>query len=310
VKGWNYYETDITRVVETNLITFFDWNFIDRGAIVNINIPQSGAYGGDFSQLRPSQDPRYTTGTIWESIRGNWVWESGLSLLTPIKISGVFVDNVLNTNNTIDYIRGRVIFDTAISTSSTVRLEYSYKEVQFDHADNHPWIRQIQQRSRRIDDSNFYLSSGNYNLLPDNRIQLPYVGIHAYGRKNKGYQLGGSHWVEHTCKFHIIAEDDYTCRKISDMIANQENTTFYVFSPDLMISSSAFPLNIDGTLASNPLCYPDIIKPTGDGGFRYLNGIQNGKAYMFNCQGSQIQDLGGAYYTTVTLNTELIATKL
>lgn len=311
MKGFLYHETDISKVIEGNLIAFFDWNFIDKGALHNITIPKSGAYGGDFSRLRLSPDPRYTSGRVWESIRGNWVWESGLSTLSPIRISGVFVNNNFQSSGyKIDYINGRVIFDTAIATSSTVKLEYSYKEVQFISADDNPWLRQVQYRSRRVDDSNFLLGSGGYIGLPENRLQLPSVGVSVVSRTNKGFQLGGHHKVIHTAKFHVLAEDEYTCKKISDTIANQENTTFYVFDPNRMARSGAFPLNIDGTLSSNPLIYPNLVKYSGNGGYRYTDAIQNGKCFMFDCEAQKGQWIGNAYYTTVTVHTETIVTKM
>lgn len=310
MKGWNYYETDISTTIESNLISFFDWNFIDKGALVNINIPTSGAYGGDFSRLRLSPDPRYTTGIVWEGMRGNWVWESGLATLEPIRISGVFVNNVFQSSGyTVDYPNGRIIFSSAVSTSATVRMAYSYKEVAFGRADDNPVIKKLQHRSRRIDDQNFMLGSGQFNVLPENRIQIPYVGVSIYDRRNEGYELGGGHIVYHKIKFHIIAEDDYTCKKISDMIANQQDKSIYMYNLDLMIPSG-FPLNMDGSLTSNPKTYPNLVKHSGEGGYRYTNGIQYGKTFVTDTAAQKVHALGNIHYTTVDLTTETIVNKL
>lgn len=310
MKGWNYYETDLTTTIESNLISFFDWNLLDKGALVNVNIPTSGAYGGDFSRLRPSADPRYTTGTVWEGARGNWIWESGFSIIEPIRISGIFVNNVFqSTGYQIDYINGRVILSSAITNSSVVRVAHSYKEIKVESADNNEIIKKIQGKSRRIDNSNFMVSSGNFNLLPENRVQLPCIGISVYNNKSKGYELGGGHVIDHRIKIHILAEDSYTCKKIRDMITNQQDKSVYIYNLDLMIPSG-FPLNIDGTLTSNPKVYPELIKHSGEGGYRYTNGIQYGKIFIKETIGNNIQNFGNIHYTVADMVTETIVNKI
>jgi hypothetical protein len=47
-----------------------------------------------------------------------------------------------------NYPLGRVVFDTAVSTTSAVKLEYSYRNVQTYIADQAPWWDEIQQESR------------------------------------------------------------------------------------------------------------------------------------------------------------------
>lgn len=309
MKGWQYYETDISKVIESNLIAYFDWNFINIGAFHNVNIPTSGAYGGDFSRLKPSNDPRYTSGTVWESVRGNWVWESGLAY-DSINISGVFVGSTFLTSGyNIDYLRGRVIFSSAKPLNSIVRLGYSYKEVQFDSADENPFIKHIQNRSRRIDDTNFMISSGNFIGLPDNRIQFPHVSVSVVSRNSEGFQLGGGHIVNHTIVFHILAEDDYSCGKIANIIADQKNSNVFLFNPDRMARENVFPLSMTGE-RNNSLLYPQIVKHSGDGGYRYTDGIQYGKTFIKDSELQGKKWLGNICYGITTLETETIVTKL
>ena len=91
----NAQDATISNILLDNFIAFYDWGFLDRGSFYNIQIPQSGIYGGDRHKLRSSDNPNYTDGQVWEGYRQNWVWESGIDGTTqqPVTISGVFVDN-------------------------------------------------------------------------------------------------------------------------------------------------------------------------------------------------------------------------
>ena len=116
--------------IRDNIITFLDWGLINAGGYFNVSAPSSGHYGGDAHVLRPVRDPRFTDGQVWEAYRSNFVWESGMGVGTPVSISGVFVDDAFSPRNSghyIDYVNGRVVFDTAQTVSSTVKLYYSYK---------------------------------------------------------------------------------------------------------------------------------------------------------------------------------------
>ena len=53
-------DTSSSHVVRDNLILYLDWAFLEAGAFFNINIPTSGAYGGNREKLRRVEDPRYT----------------------------------------------------------------------------------------------------------------------------------------------------------------------------------------------------------------------------------------------------------
>lgn len=283
LKGFyrGYYDTEFSKAVEANLMSFFDWGFIDQGAFTNVTIPTSGAYGGDFSTLRNVNDPRYTDGTVYEAIRGNWVWESGLSVQTPVTISGVWVDDVLTTSGfNVDYENGRIIFDSA--QSGTIQAEYSYKEIQFLPARSNPLFQQIQYRSRRPDDSDWSITSGIYVLPSDRRLNLPCVSVQAMGRSSRPYQIGQGQWVEHTIKFYVLGEDDFSVSKISDVICNQSEKTIFMYDIDRIFESGAAPLNHLGYKQEDARSYPQLIAITGTGGFRFTSRVQEGKLRMYD----------------------------
>ena len=73
----NVGDTLFTSELESNLKWYMDWGLLGIGAWTDIDKPTSGVYGGDFSDLRPVQDPAYNNGEVWESARKDWVWETG-----------------------------------------------------------------------------------------------------------------------------------------------------------------------------------------------------------------------------------------
>lgn len=304
--GTSYKDTDVTSLVESNIISFFDWGFTDCGGYTNVYINISGGYG-DFARLKPANDLNFSSGRVWEGIRGNWVWESGLAYGTPIRISGVYVNNVYTTSGyQIDYPNGRVIFNNPISTSSIVKLNHSYKEVQVTSCRDNPLFKQVQYRSRKPDETGFLISSGNYTGYATNKINLPTVSVEVISRGNSPYQLGGGKYSNYTVKFHILGESDFEVKRISDLLVNQEEKTIFAYDLDSMALANAFPLNFNGTLASGAKCYPDLVSHSGVGGYRTIL-IDQGKIRFHDCKsqtGKWIHQ--NLYMTTVDMSAQVI----
>ena len=72
----NSQDATLSNILLENFITFYDWGLVDKGDFYNIDIPESGLYGGNKHKLRPVQDPNYNDGQVWEGYRSNWVWET------------------------------------------------------------------------------------------------------------------------------------------------------------------------------------------------------------------------------------------
>jgi hypothetical protein len=137
----------ITRIHRDNLsnnllwgtMDFLQWGFLQVGGFQNITVNPaiSGALGGDRFRLRPSNDPSYESGQVWEGFRNDWVWESGFSVdsISPIRVSGVWVDGSFygsgdaTYSHYVDYPNGRVVFDTAVGTTSTVQASFTHRTV-------------------------------------------------------------------------------------------------------------------------------------------------------------------------------------
>lgn len=315
-KGYsNIGEPSLTEVIEDNIVSYVDWCFLELGAFFNIDIPSSGAYGGNRHRLASVSDPRYTDGQVWEAYRKNWVWQSGLSNSTqPVSISGVFVNNEFLPKGSgyhINYKNGQVIFDTAIATTSTVHLSYSHKWIDVVGAANVPWFQKTQTRSFRVDDSLYIVNSGQWSELADTRLQLPTVAIETFSKNYEGYQLGGGQWARTGVVLHILAENIQTAQKIASILSTQNEATIYLFDTGKLATDNRFPLDYRGEITNGALCYPNLIAATGDGGFRYENKVQHGKMRIFNTSEQNVDYLSNnIYHSKVRWETEVILPKI
>lgn len=260
--------------LETNLVEFFNWAFLNIGGFFTVTIPSSGAYGGNEHVLRPVRDNYYSNGRVWQSFRKNWVWEDSLDYgIQPISISGIFVDNEYfpasgGTYN-IDYINGRIIFNTGISTNSTVTCEYSYKYYNITN-NKYDILRRIQFNSFRVDNREFSLfGSGDWDVNPNIRQQLPLINIRVSPSKRfEGKEIGGlSAWIYQDVEIDIAAESDWDFKQACDFITNDTyQKTIRLFNKQSILENSDYPLQYDGTLNPAAKTYPELVAETGVGG--------------------------------------------
>lgn len=307
----NIGDAEFSEVLRDNLIGYVDWGMIQAGGYINISIPTTTEYGGGPHRLRPVSDPSYTDGQVWEAYRQNWVWESGLAPATPpISISGVFVDTVFNSSGyTVDYPQGRIVFDTAISTASNVQVEYSFKWVRVMDARSIPWFNRAQRRSFRVDDTNYLPNSGGWVETASTRVQLPVVAVEAVVNSERlPYELGNrAQETTVTSVFHILAEDDSTAKRLASILDRQQDQTIFMFDTNRMARENRFPLNVDGSVAPSALTYPDLVAPTGDGGFRYSNHAMWGKLRIAESSMTDEQEISSElYHAAVRWDTEVI----
>ena len=270
--------TLLSSEIENNMKWFLDWAFLGIGGWSNVTMPTSGAFGGTFDTLRLVNDPSYSNGQVWEGARKDWVWETGSSYEghDPIQISGVYVNGVLKGTGDAtyghhyNYPLGRVVFDNPISTSDTVKVEYSYRNVQVYVADEAPWWDELQYNSLRVDDA-YYSStgSGSWGILANHRVQMPAIVLETVPRRRfKPYQLGDtSQFVQQDIVFHIVGENRWWRNQLVDILSYQIDSQLWLFKTDTLIGSGAYPLDYRGMKVSSPLNYDDVVNTPQ---YRYL----------------------------------------
>lgn len=294
-----------SEILTDSLITYVDWGFLQAGAYFNVQIPTSGAYGGDFSSLRPVKDPRYTDGQVWESAHQNWIWESGLQTPNaPISISGVFIDgdfSLAGSGHYYDYPLGRVVFDTPIATSSEVKVEYSYKWINVNDGDAITWLSRPNYKWSRVD-SPFYsqAGSGDFSDLGDRTINLPSVSVQVPPiSKTSGYELGSdSRYANNNISFHILTDNKGICQKLADILADHNQKTVFLFDSNKMVQSGVYPLDYRGMVREQALTYPQLVDADA---YRW------NKIKFENAAAENIQRLSDSlYYCVVNASTSMV----
>jgi hypothetical protein len=258
--------------IQENIISFFDYGLVEKSGFVNVSRSNSGVYGGLDYRLRPVEDPRYSDGQVWQAVKGNWVWESGNGATTSNNpaypgVSGIYVNSTFYPRSTtgqyahyVDHRNGRVVFNSAISTTASVECNYSYKYVNVVKCNGLQWFLNLQKYSDRSDRTNFISQSGEYDFLAENRIQMPVIGIEMTNGSNLSpYQLGGGQYIKLNIMAHCIAEDGYIRDKLVDIIVMQKEKSFYMYDLDSIANNEAFPLDYRGVPVSGALRYPDLV---------------------------------------------------
>jgi len=263
-------ETLLTSQIESNMKSYLDWGLLGIGSFSNVSIPTSGAYGGTFDKLRLVDDPSYSQGQIWEAARKDWVWETGVYYDTqPVQISGVTVNGTFygtgdaTYGHHYNYPLGRVVFNSAVPENSNVQLNYSYRNVQTYIADQAPWWDEIQYGSLRVDDSTLYDSgSGNWQILANNRVQLPAVVVEATSRRQfRPYEMGTvGNFVYTDVLFHIISESRWWRNQLVDILSLEKDRSIWLYDNNKVAGATGYPLDYRGMVLPDAPMYPKLVE--------------------------------------------------
>ena len=272
-KGVNSISQDLLlNILESNFKMFFDWSFLKIGAWFDATVPNSGTIYGSSNppaQLLLTDDPSYTLGQVWQGIRKEWVWESGISYQNnePINISGCYIDNIFvpyissTGNYYIDYPEGRVVFNVPQSKTSTINVNHSYRYVQTYRSSDSPWFNKIQSPSLDNNSNEIQqLSNGQWSIAGTHRIQLPAIIIESSPRsRSRPYELGNNNlWLEQDISFYVLAENKNDRNKLLDVLRMQQDLTINLYDTNKLSQDDAFPLSFNGDKKKDPLMYPDI----------------------------------------------------
>lgn len=308
LKGFNSVsDTDLLSAVEQNVIAFFDWGFLDKGSFNTVRVSNTDIRGGNRSILKKVSDPNYTDGQVWSTFHQNLAWESGLSFTEqPVQISGVYVNNAFKTKNTsgyehyVDYTNGRVVFNTAIPTTSVVKMEYSYKNLLITNADSVPILKEVQYRPFDISSENYNTStSGEWSRLGRAKVQLPILAVEVTPRTTfKPLELGNTlQTASVDILIHVFAENESMSKRYASFLSYQKDKTIYMYDPDMVARSGCFALDYRGAKTLNPKTYPNLI----DGGYRY------NKLRFSDCSLEGPYRIENIYHAPVRFTTEIVS---
>jgi len=269
-KGINNIAQDLLlNILEANFKMYLDWAFLNIGAWFDVSANQNTIYGVNrHSKLLPVEDPAYTNGRVWQGIRKDWVWETGINYnnTSPLGISNISVNSntiTKNGNFTINYPLGRIIFNTPQSLTSDIQLSYSYRFVQVHRSSESPWFNILQFSSFNTSNNDIQLTDdGEWAIGGQHRIQLPCIVIEPVSRsRSRPYEIGNNLlWLEQDIAFYVLAENKNDRNKLLDILRLQQDVTLQLFDTNLIAQNDNYPLTYDGDIKNNPLMYPDIIQ--------------------------------------------------
>lgn len=259
----------LLNILESNFKYYLDWSFLKIGAWFDVVVGQSGLYGENLhSSLSCVEDQSYPVGSVWQSIRKDWVWETGVMYNSgnPLSVSGIYVNNSYvpysSGSFTIDYPNGRIILDEAITKYSTVKTSYSYRYVQTYRASENPWFDVLQFGSYATDNKDITKrDNGDWSIAGNARVQMPCVIIEAVPRsRSRPYELGNNNLlIEQDIVFHVLAENKNDRNKIVDILRLQQDNTIMLFDTNTISQDDNFPLDYNGNKKNNALMYPNIV---------------------------------------------------
>lgn len=312
----NFGDDTVTEIVSSNLVSFLDWGFINIGAYRNVTNGVVDAAGIDYSVLKHIDVEDEISGTVWQAQRMNWVWESGLEVGTPNAITGVTVNGTFYATNTVgdyahhyDYVNGNVVFDSAISLSSTVTVNYSYKIVKVQTVDEESLFARIQTETQG--QSTNFNSDGKdaYGNYGTSRKQLPWVGVELPTREFvSGVGLGNTQGHNQiSVIFHVMSENKSNIIKISDIIKNQDRRRIYIYDSNLIAADDAYPLDYRNMLKTGAKMYPELIDTAANNGYRMTSYLGSTMRFIDIGSNQPTQRLGRKlFYKPVRMGIEVI----
>lgn len=216
--------------IRQSLYNVVDHNLLENGAYFTVTTGQKNPAGNDVSRLYPVTDPSLysVSGHIWQSAFHNFVYESGIvNSPPPIVASGVYINGVFTPKGSgvhIDYINGRVILNTAISTSSVVQAAFSFKEYSFVRPDN----------SKAFVNNTKFETNSKVNNVPfaasPNEIYLPAILIELDSATERGFQLGGTHETLPNFKLTLLSTNQTQIDGLASLICFQSTESFPIVS--------------------------------------------------------------------------------
>ena len=226
--------------IEKNLISFFDYGFVDKGGYFNIAIGQTGDYVSNLSSLTKVQDSRGFT--YWAGPK-NWVYESGADSSGVNAPPQIYVNGSLYSSGTVNYKEGAVYNIPANATGVTA--QFSYKWVTFISARESNYGKKITIGDNRTD-----LNTISRATSAELSISLPFVSFDVPSiSSSKEYGLGAEYTPmvnDYNIRATIVGENDADVKRICDIIVAQQGFAINTFDPETVLASGDVPVTMWG----------------------------------------------------------------
>lgn len=255
--------------LEDNIKSFLDWSFLNIGGYINVSIPTSGINTiNNFSTLKPVSNPSVPSGRVWEAVRKDWVYESGINYngSSPALFSGVYLNNTFlpaptgsgNHSYSVNYPLGRINFSFNVSASSTVVAAYSHKYIQVYKSSDAVWWKEVQKETYNPDN---FKQTNEYSIAANHRVQLPAIVIELIPRTILSpYELGTTeNIITQDLLLHIFTQNANQRNSIIDTLLLQKDNVFWLYDVNQVVKNNQTELKISGEINPSGINYPEAI---------------------------------------------------
>lgn len=313
----DFNQTQLLESLGQNMVMFFDWGFTNAGAFNNIKLNNLDINGGSKAELKPVNDPNYSVGKVWQLPSKNLVWESGVYNNSSINISGVYLNSSflpLNTSGNyaynIDYRNGRVIFNSGLPLSSSLKMEYSCRLIDIKEARESKLMQYMQLDNYDLSTTQYINNSGEASILSQNKIQLPHIAIEVSPNiDSRPYEIGSfTEYRDIDILCHIFSKEYTYKNKIGDILINQKDKGFFLLDLDTIAKSGDFPLDYRGYKKSSVKNYSQLADTSNYREYqaRFKNTYVSSNTYI----NYNFKDLigNGVHHLVIRMTLEIIKT--
>jgi hypothetical protein len=246
---------------KANVLLWLNNLLIKDGYYSNVSAGETDIYGRDVSSLISVSDASYSDNRVYQSAFKNWVHESGVTadyaIDAPLLASGVTVDGVFypkdplapgynaSFGHKIDYVNGRIIFNSPIIPTTSIQAEFAYKSIYVDFADR------FENEQDELAFETMYkdnpMQTGVLVYPSPHTIPLPSLMIDFSTRSQEAYELGSASNVAlMQGSFISWTRDSADKDLLEDLIVQQEHTVL------LGIDFNKAPMPLDSRNDKNP----------------------------------------------------------
>jgi hypothetical protein len=306
-----------------NIKMLFDSMFLRDGWFRNVSQGDT-VRGVDVSALvRDPNSDNYFAGIsgaqVWQSPYQEWVYESGITMndspyisgmVPPLQASGIYVNGtffsqdtgVSGTNFFIDYINGRVIFDStgAIPENSQVQADYSFRMVRVDTGENFDRKEIAYHAETELKDNPW---SNNNELYPSGGMStgsMPVVFLELGESDQRAYEMGNRSSIKDQPVFcHIYTYTLPERNSIMDLISSR----WHIAMPMVDMNWAPLPLSgLYGTLSPDYIPYQTLLENVQHNGHNVIS-----KHFYFNeLRTRPIEPVGKLKRAVAEIQTEII----
>lgn len=206
---------------------------------------------------------------IYGSEFRQWVYDS--SIPTASIPSGIYLNNTSFLDKgvsglCIDYNKGRVLFDSGISTKLNLSVNFAYKDYNIYYTD--------EKDERLLFENSYTVSIVNQKKskpLSYNELPFPFIFIKNRFTENQPFAFGGQNSTETMLRCIVLSSNSFSLDSLVSILADSFGKNFQIFPPDKL------PFNHNGDYKYGSFHYENECKNLGMNNLCYIKNVSVSK---------------------------------